>query len=149
MSILPNGTPPNDGMGVFGKATSINTSPAQAGTVAVTQGYFDGTSQLSLVAVNSASDSISIFPDASVNQCVVHVDRSAQPHCRGFGQLRGAGTLPDLVVLYSNGTIQFFTNISPGPGKSSFTAGQMITGLAAVVIAGEPLKRQPARPGLR
>src|SRR5208337_4915020 len=134
VSILPNGTPPNDGKGVFGTPTSINTTPAQAGTAAVVEGYFDGSATLSLVAVNSASDSISLFPDASSKNASFISTAPFSPIAVTSANFRGNGTLPDLAVLYSNGDIQFFVNDSPGPGQIQFTPGQIITGTNAVTI---------------
>ncbi len=134
VSVLPNGTTPTDGKGVFGTPTSLNNTPAQQGTSAVVSGFFDGSSQLSLVAVNSASNSISIFPDASTTNASF-ISTPFSPVAVAAGTFAG-GNLPGLAVLYSNGTVQFFTNVSPGPGNIKFTPGQILgNGIVAIYAA--------------
>jgi subtilisin-like proprotein convertase family protein len=134
VSILPNGTPPTDGLGVFGTPNSINTVPAQSGTSTVVSGFFDGSSTLSLVAVNSASNSISIFPDGSSAAASFISTGALSPI--SVVEASFTGGLPDLAVLYSNGTVQFFVNTSPAPGNIQFTPGQIIgAGISAISAA--------------
>ncbi len=134
VSILPNGVPPTDGFGIFGSPTSLNNSPAQQGTSTVVSGFFDGSSELSLIAVNSTSKSISIFPDASATSASI-IPTIFSPVSVVAATFAG-GNLPGLAVLYSNGTVQFFVNTSPGPGNITFTAGQIIGNGIVAITAG-------------
>ena len=134
VSILPNGTPPTDGTGVYGSPTSLNNTPAQSGTSTVVSGFFDGSSELSLIAVNSASNSISIFPDGSAANAST-IPTPFSPTSVVAATFAG-GNLPGLAVLYSNGTVQFFTNISPGPGNIKFSAGQVLGSGIVAITAG-------------
>ncbi len=136
VSILPNGppnsTPPTDGEGIFLTPTSLSTAGEQ-GTSAVVDGFFDGTSKLSLIAVNSTSNSISIFPDSSSANAYSIPTATAAPIAVTAGPFTGGAD--DIAVLYSNGTIQCFVISTSGPGNIQLTAQPAITGLNAAAIA--------------
>ena len=143
VSVLPNGTPPTDGMGVFGSPVTINTTPAQAGTSDVVSGYFDGSSTLSLIAVNSVSDTISVFPDASSANSRTFSTPPFSPIAIATANFAGAGTLPAVAVLYSNGTVQLWSTSSSGPGNITLTAGPTIGNNIVAIAAGPVLGACP------
>ncbi len=134
VTLLANGSAPNDGKGIFSNAGTLNESP-QGGTSGVVADHFDGTSAFSLVAINSSTDSIEWFPDASMTNAG-SLATAFSPIAIVSGNFRGGSAPPDIAVLYSNGDIQFFTNTSNGSaGNMGFVAGQLITGTGAVAMA--------------
>ena len=75
---------------------------------------------------NYANNSITIFPDGSVTGAVTLTSGVVQPLAVIVADFRGASSGPDIAVLNSNGTIQFFLNPNAGAGNFQFTPGPSI-----------------------
>ena len=128
VSLLANGTPPNDGQGKFSTVGSLNTTPPQGGTNTVVADHFDGTSQWSIVAVNSTAHSISWFPDGSATASGFLSTGSNIPISVVSANFRGGPA--DLAVLYSNGNIQLFRTPAQAPASFRSLRERRSRGLA-------------------
>ncbi len=92
--------------GVFGTINHLVASPEQE-TAAIAEGNLDG-SGVSLVVANEANNSITIFPDGSATGAVTFTTGLSLPIAVIVANFRGPGSNPDIAVLNSVGTIQFF-----------------------------------------
>ena len=132
VSNLPGGASVlvNDGTGNYSTLKPLSFPP-QALSAGIAEGNLDGTG-LSLVEVNEGSNSITIFPDATTSGAFSLSAGLSSPIAVIVAQFRGTGTNPDIAVLNSNGTVQFYIN----NGDLSFSTGPSINvGTGAVAMA--------------
>ena len=134
ISILTNTT----GAGNFGTPNHLLVSPEQD-TAGIASGNLDGTG-VSLVAVNELSNSVTIFPNGTTSGAVTLTSGIVNPIAVFVADFRGPSSNPDIAVLNSNGTIQFFLNPNGGAGDFNFTpAGAPInvgSGAVAMTVGG-------------
>ncbi len=117
VSVLANGTPPNDGLGVFLGATQDSAGP---GTDAVAVGNFDNSGS-SIVAANGTANSITIIPDAASGAAPFTLTTGLNdPTAVITGDFNGDGKTDIAVLNSGDDTVKFFLNASTGFGNFTF-----------------------------
>jgi hypothetical protein len=125
VSVLPNGTPPTDGTGVFKTPVPLPGVPGGQGESA----DLDGNGIPDIVAADPGNQSIDIWFNAAANPTFsapisLALPSGDDPIAVVVDRFRGSSSLPDIAVLNSNGTIVIFRNgITTGiPTAADFTS---------------------------
>jgi hypothetical protein len=107
-SILPNGTPPTDGTGIFKTPVPLLGVPGRQGESAIVSAALDGNGVPDIVAADPGNHSIDIWFNLAAsptfsNPISLPLPSGDDPIV--VDKFTGASSNPDLAVLNSNGTL--------------------------------------------
>ncbi|MGA2704845.1 MAG: VCBS repeat-containing protein, partial [Isosphaeraceae bacterium] len=153
VNIEQNGTKPNDGQGVFVTGPSLPPVPSGQAETAIGVYDLDGNSLPDIIAADPGNQSIDIWlnpgsPSGPTAPFSLKLPSGDNPIAVVVDKFRGTTSNPDIAVLNSNGTIQFFLNEISPTNPEAFVLGPSYTVAGVVSITSSPVSGNPNLPDL-